>query len=96
MTPIAGVRFPSMIRGKLSIERDMSVPLNIGRGLTIPPDTGCAQAGMWANASPPPASAAPLSIRRRSIILVIAFSTSSSEIPIDLDTRTGPSPLSVS
>ena len=46
LTPIAGVDLPSTGSLKLSIVSAISVPLTIGSGLTIPPETGCAHAGI--------------------------------------------------
>jgi hypothetical protein len=40
LTPMAGVDLPSTGSLKLSIVSAMSVPLTVGRGFTIPPDTG--------------------------------------------------------
>lgn len=46
LTPIAGVGLPSTGSVKLLMVSAMSVPLSAGSGLTIPPETGCAQAGI--------------------------------------------------
>ncbi len=45
LTPIAGVVIPSMTSFILSIVSAMFVPDTVGRGLAMPRDTGCAQAG---------------------------------------------------